>query len=144
MLPGNQSPRQRRESHLDNLGAVDSREPCFVDAYWRGHGCLQPSTGRAVNSPVRHLGQSCEKLVFVGGCVTGILISDMARPPVRATQDVDLIAEIASKAEYYEIAADLRRLGFQEDLGEVICRWRFGNLKVDVMPSREGILNFTN
>jgi len=66
--------------------------------------------------------------VFVGGCVTGILITDMARPPVRATQDVDLIAEIASKAEYYEIAAELKRLGFQEDLGEVICRWRFGNL----------------
>jgi predicted nucleotidyltransferase len=85
-----------------------------------------------------------DKLVFVGGCVTGILITDMARPPVRATQDVDLIAEIASKAEYYEIAAELKRLGFQEDLGQVICRWRFGNLKVDVMPSREGVLNFTN
>jgi predicted nucleotidyltransferase len=72
-----------------------------------------------------------DKLVFVGGCVTGILITDMARPPVRATQDVDLIAEIASKAEYYEIAAELKRLGFQEDLGQVICRWRF-------------VLNFTN
>jgi hypothetical protein len=32
-----------------------------------------------------------EKLVFVGGCVTGILITDTARPPVRATQDVDLL-----------------------------------------------------
>jgi predicted nucleotidyltransferase len=92
----------------------------------------------------RALGVLREKLVFVGGCVTGILITDTARPPVRATQDVDLIAEIASKAEYYGITADLKRLGFQEDLGEVICRWRFGNLKVDVMPSREGILNFTN
>ena len=33
-------------------------------------------------------------------------------PPVRATQDVDLVAEISSKAEYYEIAAELKRLGF--------------------------------
>jgi predicted nucleotidyltransferase len=86
-----------------------------------------------------------EKLVFVGGCVVGILITDPARPPVRATQDVDLVAETASKAEYYAIAADLRRLGFQVDPGdEVICRWRYGNLKVDVMASREGVLNFTN
>ena len=38
------------------------------------------------------LGHLRERLVFVGGCATGILITDDARPPVRATQDVDLIA----------------------------------------------------
>jgi predicted nucleotidyltransferase len=86
-----------------------------------------------------------EKLVFVGGCVVGILITDSARPLVRATQDVDLVAEIASRAEHYAIAADLRRLGFQEDPAEeAICRWRYGSLKVDVMASRDGILGFTN
>jgi predicted nucleotidyltransferase len=86
-----------------------------------------------------------EKLVFVGGCVVGILITNTARPLVRATLDVDLVAEIASKAEYYGIAADLRRLGFQEDPEhEVICRWRYGSLKVDVMSSHEGVMNFTN
>jgi hypothetical protein len=70
-----------------------------------------------------------EKLVFVGGCVVGILITDTARPLVRATQDVDLVAEIASKVEYYAIAADLKKLGFQVDPeDEVICRWRYGNL----------------
>ena len=90
------------------------------------------------------LGHLREKLVFVGGCATGILITDNGRPPVRATQDVDLIAEIASKAEYYQLAADLRKLGFREDAENVICRWRLDDLKVDVMPSSENVMNFTN
>ena len=70
------------------------------------------------------LGHLRETLVLVGGCATGVLITDNARPPVRATQDVDLIAEIATKAQYYELAADLRELGFREDTEDVICRWR--------------------
>jgi predicted nucleotidyltransferase len=90
------------------------------------------------------LGHLREKLVFVGGCATGVLITDNARPPVRATQDVDLIAEIVTKAKYYELAADLRKLGFREDTENVICRWRLGDLKVDVMPSSESVLSFTN
>jgi hypothetical protein len=51
------------------------------------------------------LGPLRERLVFVGGCATGILITDDARPPVRATQDVDLIAEITTKAKLYELGS---------------------------------------
>jgi hypothetical protein len=58
------------------------------------------------------LGPLRERLVFVGGCATGILITDDARPPVRATQDGDLIAEITTKAKLYELGSDLRNLGF--------------------------------
>lgn len=36
------------------------------------------------------LGRLADKVVLVGGCATGLLITDTARPPVRATQDVDL------------------------------------------------------
>lgn len=91
------------------------------------------------------LGHLRETLVFVGGCATGILITDNARPPVRATQDVDLIAEITTKAKLYELASELRKLGFQEDpAADVVCRRRLGALKIDVMPSSEGVMNFTN
>lgn len=92
----------------------------------------------------RALGSLRDRFVFVGGCATGILITDIARPPVRATQDVDLVAELTTKQKYYELASELRKLGFQEDQGEVICRWKIGNLKVDVMPTSEGVMNFTN
>ncbi len=85
----------------------------------------------------------CQSLVFVGGCVTGILITDATRPPVRATQDVDLIAELASKVELYKLQDKLRSLGFKED-PELYCRWRIGNLKVDIMATKESVMNFTN
>lgn len=92
---------------------------------------------------VRSLGDICDRFVFVGGSATGLLITDAARPPVRATKDVDVIAEIASLVGYYELQAELKRLGFRED-SDVTCRWRIGDLKVDVMPTQEVVLGFTN
>ena len=84
-----------------------------------------------------------QSLVFVGGCVAGVLITDATRPPVRATQDVDLIAELASKVELYKLQDELKSLGFKED-PEIYCRWRIGNLKVDIMATEESVMNFTN
>lgn len=92
----------------------------------------------------RALGELRNDLVFVGGCAAGLLITDESRPVVRATQDVDLIAEVATKGEYHQLCVKLRSLGFNEDVGPVICRWRLGDLQVDVMPTVEGVLNFTN
>jgi predicted nucleotidyltransferase len=89
------------------------------------------------------LGELLDRVVFIGGCAVGLLVTDLARPPVRATEDVDLIVEIGSKAEYYSLAEQLRKLGLKED-PEVVCRWRLGALKVDVMPTEKEILGFSN
>jgi predicted nucleotidyltransferase len=91
----------------------------------------------------KQLGQLAEKLVFVGGCSTGLLITDTARPPARATVDVDLIVEMVSLPSYYQLQEELKRIGFTEE-PEVICRWRLGELKVDIMPTDGSILGFTN
>jgi hypothetical protein len=48
------------------------------------------------------------EIVFVGGCATGLLIDDPAVAPVRATYDVDVIAEIGSYAEYTVFSGRLR------------------------------------
>jgi predicted nucleotidyltransferase len=92
---------------------------------------------------VRSLGDICPHLVFVGGATTGLLVTDPARPPVRATKDVDVVAEVASLVSYYALQADLKRLGFRED-SDVTCRWRIGELKIDVLPTQEVGLGFTN
>lgn len=89
------------------------------------------------------LGELSERFVFVGGSATGLLISDPARPPVRATRDVDVIAELTSLISYYELQSELKRIGFRED-SDVTCRWRIGDLKVDVMPTQEVGLGFSN
>src|SRR5947208_1859448 len=86
------------------------------------------------------------ELVFVGGCATGLLITDPAAPSVRPTFDVDAIAEIASYAEYADFSDRLRGIGFLEDTSEgaPICRWISGQVILDVMPLDEKILGFSN
>lgn len=41
---------------------------------------------------VNQLGELADDMVFLGGCATGLLISDTAAPPIRVTRDVDAIS----------------------------------------------------
>jgi len=86
------------------------------------------------------------EIVFVGGSITALHITDPAAAPVRITHDVDVISEITSYGEYVALSERLRDLGFEEDASEgaPICRWRRGALIVDVMPLDEKILGFSN
>jgi hypothetical protein len=69
--------------------------------------------------------------------------TDHARPAIRQTIDVDLVAEVATLASYYEVEQRLRDKGFQEQ-GDVICRWTKDDMILDVMPVIELGHNFTN
>jgi hypothetical protein len=86
------------------------------------------------------------ELVFVGGSVVGLLITDEAAGDPRATIDVDAIAEITSYAEYAAFGDRLRALGFVEDTSEgaPVCRWIHQGTILDVMPLDEKILGFSN
>jgi len=85
-------------------------------------------------------------LVFVGGAVTSLLVTDEGAGPPRATLDVDAIAEISSYAEYTAFGERLRALGFSEDTSEgaPLCRWAQSGTILDVMPLDEKILGFSN
>ena len=93
---------------------------------------------------VHQLDDLAERLVFLGGCATGLLLTDPAAPPIRATQDVDVITELTSLIEYYGLADLLREKGFREDTSEdaPICRWRTDNIILDVMPTDQDIFGF--
>jgi hypothetical protein len=84
------------------------------------------------------------EIVFVGGCATGLLISDPGAAPVRRTYDIDVISEIVSYADYAVFSERLRALGFTEDSreGAPLCRWQHGELVLDVMPLDASILGF--
>jgi predicted nucleotidyltransferase len=94
----------------------------------------------------KRLGNLREKVVFVGGCATGLFITDPAMPQVRVTKDVDVIIDIATRTEYYRLEADLRSKGFRNDMSEDApsCRWLINGIEVDVMPTQEDILGFSN
>lgn len=94
---------------------------------------------------VERLGQLVDKMVFLGGCATGLLLTDPAAPPIRFTQDVDVITEVTHLTDYYLLSDQLRAKGFQEDTSEdaPICRWKAPTgIILDVMPTNPDLLGF--
>lgn len=92
------------------------------------------------------LGPLRERLVLVGGCATGLLLTDPAAAPARVTYDVDLLAEVAALVDYHQLEKEFSRLGFTRDMAAdaPICRWRLRELEVDLMPTESSILGFSN
>lgn len=60
------------------------------------------------------------------------------------TADVDVVVEVTSPADYYELESELRRLGFRNVPEGPICRWVVEGVLVDVMPTDSKILGFAN
>lgn len=95
---------------------------------------------------VKQLGDLADDMVFLGGCATGLLITDKAAPPIRVTRDVDTIVQAGSLAEYHKLSEKLRKQGFKEDTSDdaPLCRWVGDNVILDVMPTDEKVLGFSN
>jgi predicted nucleotidyltransferase len=99
-----------------------------------------------ITQVAKALGDLLDDVVFVGGCVTGLLINDaFTLEQVRFTDDVDLIVNIITHADWNQLQSKLRSRGFKENMEDtVICRVRLAGLKVDIMPIKKEILGFTN
>jgi len=95
---------------------------------------------------VRLLHPLLDDLAFVGGCATGLLVTDPAAASIRPTVDVDAITEVSTYAQYAVLSERLRAVGLREDHrdGAPTCRWRCADLTIDVMPTDERILGFSN
>lgn len=95
---------------------------------------------------VKNLGELADKMVFVGGCTTGLFITDEGAAEVRATDDVDSIVEVTSYGQYNTFAEKLKAIDFREDTreGAPVCRWVKEETVLDVMPLDEKVLGFTN
>ena len=99
-----------------------------------------------IKQVARGLGPLRSKVVFLGGSATGFHITDEAEPAIRATKDVDIIVEVASRLEYHQLEKMLREFGFSQKMHkkDPICRWYINDVIVDVMPTDESILGFSN
>jgi predicted nucleotidyltransferase len=84
------------------------------------------------------LGALNEQVVYVGGAVVSLYINDPAADDVRPTKDIDITLEIVSLSELEHLREDLSKKGFnQSSEDDVICRFRYDDLKVDVMSTQE-------
>jgi len=89
----------------------------------------------------RRLGPLREKVVFLGGSVVALLITDPGAPDVRPTKDVDVAYPTASFSESASLDETLRGLDFKhcKDPGAPTCRWVVDDLLVDVMAVGESV-----
>ncbi len=87
-----------------------------------------------------------DEVVFVGGAIAELYVDDPAASDIRPTKDIDCVIEISSRTDYYALEDELRKLGFVNDQSKSapICRWLYDNLIVDIMPTDEKILGFSN
>ena len=92
------------------------------------------------------LDELCNEVTFVGGGITGLLITDKAAPDVRFTVDVDCIINVITRPDYYAISKKLRQKGFKEIIfgDHPICRWDCDGILIDVMPIDKSVLGFSN
>lgn len=92
------------------------------------------------------LGPLCERVVFVGGCATGLLLPAPNLLDVRPTEDVDGIVEIATLAGYHALAEELQQQGFRQTMEDNTppFRWFWQRMQLDLVPLDEKVLGFAN
>lgn len=83
------------------------------------------------------LGSLNEQVVYVGGAVVSLYINDPAANEVRPTKDVDISVSVSSLVELEDLREELIKRGFYQSAeDDVICRFRYQDILVDVMSTR--------
>lgn len=90
------------------------------------------------------LGPVRERVIFVGGCATGLLLTQ--ERPDRIRINVDIVAQALTVHDYHAIEKQVRAQGFSNDMrpNAPICRWVYKNVTLDLMPTVKDILGFAN
>lgn len=84
------------------------------------------------------LGTLNEEVVYVGGAVVSLYVNDPAAEDVRPTKDVDITLQIATPTELESLRETLTAKGFkQSPQDNVVCRFRYEDVLVDVMSTKE-------
>lgn len=97
-----------------------------------------------VGVAAERLGDLCSRVVFLGGAVVDLLITEPVSAVTRPTDDVDVVVEVAGYIGYQQLEAELRTLGFKNVIEGPICRFRHGELLLDAMPTDADVFGFGN
>ncbi|MFW2477442.1 MAG: hypothetical protein ACN4EP_11025 [Sediminibacterium sp.] len=85
-----------------------------------------------------------DEVVFVGGATVS-LYADSRAEEVRPTDDIDIVIELLTHKDYAKLDERLRAKGFQNDQESgVICRYTIQGIVVDVMPTHDDAIGFSN
>ena len=106
--------------------------------------------GIAVAEPIemlqkvaRALGPLVNEVVFIGGAISALLVTDPAAPPIRPTKDVDIVVDSGTHSRHASFEEKLRGRGFQI-AAPPICRYAFEDVLVDVMTTSPEAMGFSD
>lgn len=88
-----------------------------------------------------------DEVVFVGGAVVELYVTQPVSERVRPTEDTDAICEVADRAGYRRLTGRLEKVGFKQSAIEADppFRWRTEEGDVlDLMPTDPNVLGFAN
>nr|WP_106184055.1 hypothetical protein [Legionella pneumophila] len=85
-----------------------------------------------------------EHVVYVGGRIVGLLITDVIEDDVRPTYDIDVALDLGRTdiVAHYSLQKKLESLGFKPD-GNVNCRYVLDDFMIDIMYT-DGVLQGIN
>lgn len=83
---------------------------------------------------------------FLGGSVLSLLVNDPTADTIRVTMDVDIIADVRTRADFHREERELESRGFSHDTreGAPVCRWVSDGIVVDVLPIRQEVLGWNS
>lgn len=97
-----------------------------------------------IKAAAEKLGAFREEVVFVGGAVVGLLLTDPAAPAPRFTRDVDVVMNLMSRMDFYRAEDRLRALGFTGDPSGPVCRYLHESVVLDLLPSSPEVIGFAS
>jgi predicted nucleotidyltransferase len=90
------------------------------------------------------LGSLGKEVVFVGGATISLYLEHLG-PEVRPTNDIDVVIELWNYTSFAALEKKLRSIGFVHDRdAKITCRYIYQGITVDIMPTDEKILGFSN
>lgn len=91
-----------------------------------------------IKTVAKALGDLNERVIYVGGAVTGLYANDAGAPEVRPTKDIDIVLEIPSWAGLENIRQQLAERDIHFAPAEkVMCRFMYDTILIDVMSTQE-------
>lgn len=92
---------------------------------------------KATIKVAKALGELNSEVVFVGGAMVSMYIDDPAAEDIRPTKDLDLTFKITTASKLEALREASIQKGFiQTHEDNVICRFRFDDLFIDVMSTQ--------
>lgn len=93
---------------------------------------------KAVAKIARALGPLKDEVVFVGGAIVSVYINDPAAEDFRPTKDIDISLSVASYAALETFREKITQRGFVQSAEmDVICRFKYQSILIDVMNTHE-------